>query len=31
MMRQSPEPYSGAKAGILPVFIPHGDYVPAVR
>lgn len=27
MMRQSPEPYRGAKTGILPVFIPPGDYV----
>ena len=26
-MRQSPEPYHGAKAGILPVFIPCADYV----
>ncbi len=26
MMRQSPEPYNGAKASILPVFIPCGDY-----
>jgi hypothetical protein len=28
MMRQSPEPYHGAKAGILPVFVPQRDYVP---
>ena len=31
MMRQSPEPYHGAKASILPVFIPCGDYVPGYR
>ena len=29
-MRQSPEPYHGAKAGILPVFDPLGDYAPAL-
>ncbi len=26
-MRQSPEPYNGTKAGILPVFTPQRDYV----